>query len=135
MLDRKLADEVVLVHLRQPRHRRGEEVRLGVGVLSDDDVPLLESQDPLGLEPEGTGAFGDEAVPQKLGGWARTVKLVSELADEADPEREAGTPATSSSRASRYLSASSETSSSVSRWSASRARGPARFNAAALRSR
>ena len=52
VLDRPLADEVVLVELDDPGHRRLERVRLGVGVLADEDVHLLEAQDALGLEPE-----------------------------------------------------------------------------------
>ena len=52
VLERPLADEVVLVELDDPRHARLEDVRLGVGVLADEDVHLLEAEDPLRLEPE-----------------------------------------------------------------------------------
>ena len=89
MLDRELADEVVLVELRQPVHVRGEEVRLGVRVLADDDVSLLEAKHALRLEPERARAGGDDRVPEELARRAREMELVAELPDEADAEREA----------------------------------------------
>src|SRR5207253_9853247 len=63
-LERALADEVVLVELRQPRHPRRPQVRLRVGVLADDHVLLLEPEDPLRLESERGRALGDEAAPE-----------------------------------------------------------------------
>ena len=53
LLRRPLADPVeLLVVLHDPGHRRLEQVRLGVGVLADDHVALLEPEDPLRLEAE-----------------------------------------------------------------------------------
>ena len=53
VLERPLADEVLLlVELDDPRHRGAERRRLRVGVLADEDVHLLQAQDPLGLQPE-----------------------------------------------------------------------------------
>src|SRR5207253_9952333 len=91
-LERPLADEVLLLELRDPRHVRVEHVRLGVGVLADDDVLLLEPEDALRLEterldPEIAAAL-EQRVPQMLAVRAREVQLVAELADEADAQRE-----------------------------------------------
>ena len=56
LLRRPLADPVeLLVVLHEPRHRRLVQVRLGVGVLADDHVALLEPEDPLRLEAERRG--------------------------------------------------------------------------------
>ena len=52
VLHRPLADEVVLVELDDPGHGCLEGVRLGIGVLADEDVHLLEAKDPLRLEAE-----------------------------------------------------------------------------------
>ena len=94
LLGRPLADEVRLVGLHDPRHRRLEQVRLGVGVLAHDHVPLLEAEDPLGLETERRGpeigAALEQRVPHVLGVRARQVQLVAELADESDPQPEGG---------------------------------------------
>src|SRR5439155_9370266 len=46
LLERPLADEVVLVDLDDPRHVRAQRVRFRVGVLADDDVLLLEPENP-----------------------------------------------------------------------------------------
>src|SRR5205823_5247228 len=93
VLERPLADEVLLVELRDPRHVRVEDVRLRVGVLADDNVLLLETEDPLRLEPERldaeVGAALEQRVPEVLAVQAREVELVAELADEADPEHQA----------------------------------------------
>ena len=43
---------VLLVELGEPRHSGLEHVRLGVGVLADEDVQLLEAEHALRLEPE-----------------------------------------------------------------------------------
>ena len=93
LLRRPLADELeLLVVLHEPRHRRLVEVRLRVRVLADDDVTLLEPQDPLRLEPERrclqVGALLEQRVPDVLGERAREVQLVAELADEANPQRQ-----------------------------------------------
>ena len=92
LLDRPLADEVVLVELDDPRHRRLERIRLRVGVLADQDVHLLEAQDALGLEAERRGvpflARLEQRVPDVLAERAREVDLVAELADEADAQDE-----------------------------------------------
>ena len=78
LLGRPLADQVeLLVVLHDPRHRRLEQVRLGVGVLADDHVALLEAEDPLRLEPERlrveVGGLLEERVPHVLGVRAREV--------------------------------------------------------------
>ena len=92
VLERPLADEVVLVELGDPGHRRLEHVRLRVGVLADEDVHLLEAQDPLRLEAERpdaeVGAALEDRVPDVLAVRAREVDLVAELADEADAQEE-----------------------------------------------
>src|SRR5262249_54479466 len=92
LLGRPLAGEGVLVSLEGPGHRGFEQVRLRVGVLADDHVTLLEAEDALRLEPEGTrtevGAALQDLVPHVLGMRAREVQLVAELADEADAQRE-----------------------------------------------
>src|SRR6478735_8061869 len=84
VLERELADKVVLVQLREPRHAGREEVGLRVRVLSDDDVALLEAEHALRLEAERSRSLRDERIPQMLTGGAREVELVAELADEAD---------------------------------------------------
>src|SRR3990172_5791903 len=86
VLERVLADEVVLVELREPRHPGRVEVRLRVGVLPDDDVPLLEPENALRLEAERTRALGHEPAPQILAGGAREVELVPELAGGTRPQ-------------------------------------------------
>src|SRR5439155_10469348 len=87
VLERTLADEVVLLELDDPGHVRLEGVRLGVGVLADDDVHLLQPQDALRLEAKGAdlelGPEREDRVPEVLGVGARDVDLVAELADEA----------------------------------------------------
>src|SRR5205807_5675088 len=94
VLERPLADEVVLVELDDPGHVRAQRVRLGVGVLADDDVLLLESQDPLRLEAERlraeVGPALEQRVPQVLAVDAREVELIAELPDEADAQEQAG---------------------------------------------
>ena len=68
------------------------EVRLGVGVLTDDHMALLETEDSLGLEPERrdveVASLLEQRVPDVIRVRAREVELVAELADEADPECE-----------------------------------------------
>src|SRR4051794_32754962 len=86
--DSPLADEVVLLLLDDPRHAGRQEIRLGVGVLADDHVRLLEAQHALGLEPERDRALRNQSVPQMFRSTRRAVQLVPELADKADPQRE-----------------------------------------------
>jgi hypothetical protein len=92
-LERPAADEVVLIELDDPRHPGGDRVRLRVGVLPDEDVLLLQAQDPLRLEPERpaaeVGARLEERVPEVLTIGARAVQLVAKLADEADTQEQA----------------------------------------------
>src|SRR5262249_59743258 len=78
------------VEVEDPGHPGREKVRLRVGVLTDDHVPLLETEHALRLEPEGGRAGGDERIPEVLGRARRAVELVAELADEPDPEGQAG---------------------------------------------
>src|SRR5438132_826098 len=79
---------------RRTGHARLEHVRLGVGVLADKDVHLLESEDPLRLETERTDAevraVLQERVPDELAVGAREVQLVAEFADEPDAQDETG---------------------------------------------
>src|SRR5207244_8420046 len=58
VLERPLADEVVLLELDDPGHAGLERVRLGVGVLADDDVRFLEPEHALPLAPERPDAGG-----------------------------------------------------------------------------
>ena len=93
-LERPAADEVLLlVELDDPRHRGAERRRLGVGVLADEDVQLLQAQDALRLEPERPqavlGARLEQRVPEVLAVRGREVDLVADLADEADPHDQA----------------------------------------------
>src|SRR5215472_16294056 len=48
----RLADEVVLVQLDRPVQPGAEAPGQAVGVLADDEVALLQPQDPLGLDAE-----------------------------------------------------------------------------------
>ena len=94
VLERPLADEVLLlVELDDPRHRGAERRRLGVGVLADEDVHLLQAQDPLRLEPERPQperlAGAQQRVPDVLAVGRREVDLVADLADEPDPQDQA----------------------------------------------
>src|SRR5919109_4784685 len=97
VLEGPLADEVVLVELDDPRHVRLERVRLGVGVLADEDVHLLEAQDALRLETERPDAEVlatlEDRVPHVFAVGTGEVELVAELADEADPQHERRHPA------------------------------------------
>src|SRR5207245_7861104 len=96
VLERPFADEVVLVELRDPGHAGLEHVRLGIGVLADEDVHLLEPQDALWLEPERTDpeirAVLEQGVPEVFAVRAREVQLVAELADEPDAQDQARYP-------------------------------------------
>ena len=51
-----LADEKRLVHLDGPAHRGLERRGQAVGILSDDDVPLLQAQQALRFHTERTDA-------------------------------------------------------------------------------
>ncbi len=107
----------VLVELDRPRHRRAERSRLGVGVLADDDVLLLQAQDPLRLEPERADPLRlaglQQRVPDVLAVRRREVDLVAELADEADPQQQrvdAGDAALARVEVGERLAASSRSS-------------------------
>src|SRR3990172_2558529 len=94
VLERPAADEVLLVPLGEPAHVRLEDVRLGVRVLADEDVHLLQAKDPLPLRPgwaeAEVGAVLEQRGEEVLTVRRREVDLVTQLADEADPKREAG---------------------------------------------
>src|SRR5207245_1233481 len=72
-----------------------EHIRLGIRVLADEDVHLLEPENPLRFEPERTdveiGAALEQRVPQVLAVRRREVELVAELADGADQKEEGRT--------------------------------------------
>jgi len=87
--ERPLSDEVFFVLLDDPRHAGSDQIRLRIGVLTDDHVCLLETEHALRLEPERSRAACDQGVPQMLGDTRRAVQLVAELADEADAKRQA----------------------------------------------
>ena len=107
-------------------------VRLGVGVLADDDVLLLEAQDALRLEPERPHvAVRQQRVPEVLAVGRGAVDLVAELAGEADPQDQAldpgdaaGPPVEVAERLRRAVEIGQTAAST------SRLRGPARFIAA-----
>ena len=92
MLECPLAHEIVLVELDDPGHVRLERIRLGVGVLADENVHFLQAKDTLRLESEWANsevlAPLEDRVPDVLAVRAREVKLIAQLAHEADPEDE-----------------------------------------------
>ena len=95
LLRRPLADPLeLLVVLDEPRHRRLEQVRLGVGVLARRSRGPSRAGGSAAARGRTARRRGrrplEERVPDVLGERAREVELVAELADEADPQRERG---------------------------------------------
>src|SRR5262245_62067815 len=92
MLDfyRPLADKERLALADRPAHRRLIGMGQAIGILTDDDMPLLEPHHALRLDPERLDAEGcargRQRVPERFAQARRRVDLVAELADEADPE-------------------------------------------------
>src|SRR5215469_13241292 len=88
-----LADEVVLVQLDRPVQPGAEAPGQAVGVLADDEVALLQPQDPLGLDAERGRAQVPAVLQQRLPDVqpvaGRDVQLVAHLAGEADPPQHA----------------------------------------------
>jgi hypothetical protein len=91
-LEATLAEEVVLVGLDRPAEPDLERIGFRVRVLSDEDVLLLQPEDPLRLQTERTDPVRlpgrDDLVPHVLPVHRRHVDLVPQLADEPDPEHE-----------------------------------------------
>ena len=88
-----LAEEVVLVELDRPVKTRAEAAGQAVGVLSHDEVALLQPQDALGLHPERldpeVGAAVHQRLPDVQPVARRDVQFVRQLAGEADPPQHA----------------------------------------------
>src|SRR5712675_1644432 len=88
-----LTEEVVLVELDRPVQSRAEAAGQAVGVLTHDEVALLQPQDALGLHPERrdpqVGAAVHQRLPDVQPVAGRDVQLVAELAGEADPPQHA----------------------------------------------
>src|SRR5690242_17583744 len=92
-----LADEEPLIHLDRPVEVRFARRGKAVGVLPDNDVALLQPQDPLRLDAERTQArllaLLHNRIPDRSALGGRHVNLVAQLAHETDPEQTGGSAA------------------------------------------
>ena len=101
-LDRTLADEEGFFARYRPPHLRLVRQGEPVGILSDDDVSFLQTQQTLRLHAEGFDlpAFSvlHERIPQRLAFGERNMDFVAQLADKAhaqEPRCTAGNPSLS----------------------------------------
>ena len=85
-----LAHEVALVHPNGPLHAELRRSRVEVGVLTDENVALLQPEHPEGFQAvwneTEVRACLEEGVPESDGIVPRMVELEAELAGETEPE-------------------------------------------------